>query len=126
MCSFGEQTFFWRREDIHKMPVSIVVMGFILTFPSPRIAINRIGTMDLEHLFGLTRVANRGDNDAHRIVRRLAKSSMIMRMAEHSGLTLGRKRHRNISGVYDGLLPGKEFLDLHQLFAGYNPAHLLL
>jgi hypothetical protein len=40
------------------MLVSLVVMGFILTLPIPQIAIDRLGTMDFEHLFGVTRVAN--------------------------------------------------------------------
>jgi hypothetical protein len=102
------------------MLVSLAVMGYILSLPIPRIAINRIGTMDLEHLFGVTRVANRGNNEARRIRRRLVKSSFLTRIVEHWGLTLTRKRQRNISGVYDGMIPGEDFEDLQDIFAGYN------
>jgi hypothetical protein len=48
-CGVGEFTFFWRREDIGKLLVSLDAMGFILSIPIPRIAINRVGTIDLEH-----------------------------------------------------------------------------
>jgi hypothetical protein len=37
---FGEETFFWRCEDIDKMLVSLAVLGYLLTLPIPRIAIN--------------------------------------------------------------------------------------
>jgi hypothetical protein len=48
-----------------------------------------------------------------------------MRIVEHWGLTLKRRHRRNIWGVYDGMLPGEEFLDLNDAFPDYNPAHLL-
>jgi hypothetical protein len=53
------------------------------------------------------------------------KSSLVTRIVEHWGLTLKRRRQGNISGVYDGMLPGEEFLDLSDAFPGYDPAHLL-
>jgi hypothetical protein len=58
-------------------------------------------------------------------MRRLVKSSLVTRIVEHWGLTLKRRHQGNISGVYDGMLPGEEFLDLTDAFPGYNPAHLL-
>jgi hypothetical protein len=122
---FGEATFFWRRDDIDKMLVSLAVLGHILTLPIPRIALNRIGTMDLEHLFGFTRVAERGNNQHQRIIRRLVKSSFIARIAEHWGLATRRKRQHNASAVYDGMLAGDEFLDLNDMFDGYNPAEVM-
>jgi hypothetical protein len=88
-----------------------MVMGFILTLPIPRIAINRLGTMDLEHLFGVTRVVNRGNNQGEKFMRRLVKSSLVTQIVEHWGLTLKRRRQRKISRVYDGMLPGEELLD---------------
>jgi hypothetical protein len=51
------------------MLISLVVMYFIVTLLIPRRAINRLGTMDLEHLFGVTRVANRGNNQGEKIMR---------------------------------------------------------
>jgi hypothetical protein len=33
-------------------------------------------------------------------------------------LTLARKHQRNISGVYDGMIPGEDFEDLDDIFAG--------
>jgi hypothetical protein len=49
--------------------VSLVVMGYMLKLLIPRIAINRVGTMELEHLFGVTRVVERGNNHGQRIKR---------------------------------------------------------
>jgi hypothetical protein len=59
------------------MLVSLVVMGFILTLPIPWVMINRLGTMDLEQIFGVARVANRGNNQGEKIARRLVKSSLV-------------------------------------------------
>jgi hypothetical protein len=123
---FGEKAFFWRRDDIDKILASLAVMGHIVTLRIPRIAINRIGTVDFEHLFGVTRVAERGNNHGQRIMRRLVKSNFLARIAEHWGLTLKRRRQRNSSGVYDGTLTDDEFLGLNDLFAGYNPAEVIL
>jgi hypothetical protein len=53
------------------------------------------------------------------------KSSLVTQIVKHWGLTLKSRRQRNISGIYDGMLPGEEFLDLSDAFPGYNPAHLL-
>jgi hypothetical protein len=50
---------------------------------------------------------------------------LVTRIVEHWRLTLKRRRQRTISGIYDGMLPGQEFLDLSDAFPGYNPAHLL-
>jgi hypothetical protein len=52
-CGVGELTFFWRLEEIKKLLVSLVVMRFVLSIPIPRITINRVGRIDLEHLFGV-------------------------------------------------------------------------
>jgi hypothetical protein len=54
-CSFGKMTFFYRIEDIRKLLCSLVVIGVILSLPLPRIAINRFGTIDPEHLFGVAK-----------------------------------------------------------------------
>jgi hypothetical protein len=51
------------------MLISLVMMDFILTLPIPRIAINRLGTMDLERMFGVTRVANYGNNQGEQFMR---------------------------------------------------------
>jgi hypothetical protein len=81
--------------------------------------------MELEHLCGVTRLAERGNNHGQRIMRRLVKSSFLARIAEHWGLTLKRKHQRNISGVYDGMLTSDEFLDLNDLFTVCKPAESL-
>jgi hypothetical protein len=88
-------------------------MGFILSIPIPRIAINRVGTIDLEHLFGVTRHQTAGNNDAGRIMGAFLKSNLVAQLADKWGRILRRKRHRSLGGIYDGMLQG---LELHHLF----------
>jgi hypothetical protein len=81
-CAVAELTFFWSGEDIENLLVSLVVMRFILTIPVLRIAINRVGTIDLEYLFGVTKHQTAGNNDAGEILGALVKSNMVGQLAD--------------------------------------------
>jgi hypothetical protein len=41
-CAVREQTFSWRKENLHKKSVSMAVLGFMLTLAIPRMDDNRI------------------------------------------------------------------------------------
>jgi hypothetical protein len=82
---FGARVFFWRTEDIRKLMVSLIVMGVVLSLPISRIAINRIGTIDLEHLFGVTRQGTHSDNRHAKIMRRLVKANLVGQIAGNWG-----------------------------------------
>jgi hypothetical protein len=97
----GEPLYLFRMVDLQKMMSSFIVIGFILQLPMEKINLGRIGTSGLEHLFGVTRLATRGNNHADRLRRQMAKSVMVKWMAETNGVELGDTRKRNLGGTID-------------------------
>jgi hypothetical protein len=92
-CGFEEETFFLRKENIEKFMVCLLVMGHILSPPIPRIAMGRIGTVDLERLFGVTRHRIHGNNRAEKISSHLVKADFVTQPPEKWGMAMRRKRH---------------------------------
>jgi hypothetical protein len=97
----GEPLYLFRKVDLQKMMSSFVVIGFILQLPMEKINLGRIGTSGLEHLFGVTRLATRGNNHADSLRRQMAKSIMVKWIAEKNWLELGDTRKRNLGGTID-------------------------
>jgi hypothetical protein len=95
-CNFGETTFFDRIEDIQKLPCSLVVIGVILSLPLRRIMINRIGTTDLGHLFGVTRYGTRGNNHSDIIMHCLVKTNIATQLCQKWVMVLRWKHHLSL------------------------------
>jgi hypothetical protein len=100
---------------------SLLVMGHIHSLPVPRRAMSHIGTIDLEHLFGVTRHGTHANNRADKILRRFVKADFVTPLAEKWGLVLRHKCHRNIGGVSDDIAHTS---DLNNLFDALSRPHI--
>jgi hypothetical protein len=98
-CTLGETAFFYGIKDIQKLLCFPVVIGVILNLPLPRIAINRIGTIDLEHLFGATRHVTHGNNHSNKSMHCLVKTNIATQFRQKWRLVLRGKCHRSL-GVF--------------------------
>jgi hypothetical protein len=98
----NQTVLFYRKDDVMKFLSSLAVLGYILRNADAieDLALNRIGTANLEHLFGVTRLGTRGNNAASEILHRLATSGISMEMAEKNGVSMEAKsRVRNTPGA---------------------------
>jgi hypothetical protein len=115
-AGFGERTFFWCKEDIEKLLVSLVVVGVIATLSIPRITIGQTGTMDLAHRSGVTRLQMRENNHDSKIIRELRKSVLSMHITETWRLVPRWNRLQNFAWVHDGMLGQFELQTLDNWF----------
>jgi hypothetical protein len=92
---------FYRNDDVRKFLCSLPTLACILEDfgDVPNLALNRIGTSDLEHLFGITRLGTRGDNHGERIVHRLVTSAIAVQFAGEHGVIMSKNRVRNTAGA---------------------------
>jgi hypothetical protein len=103
-----------------------VVIGVILSLSLSRIAINRIGTIDREYLFGVTRHGTHSNNHSDKIMHCLVKANVATQLGQKWDMILRRKRHRSLGGVYDGMVRGVELKDLFDVFPDESCADVLI
>jgi hypothetical protein len=126
-CTFGETTFFSRIADIQKFLCSLVVIGeILLSLTLARIAINRIGRIYLEHVFGVTRHGTHSNNHSDKILHCLVKVNVATQLGRKWGIVLRRKRDHSLGGGSDGMLRDVELKDLLDVFRNESCADGLI
>jgi hypothetical protein len=103
-----------------------VVIGAILSLLLSRIAIKRIGAIDLEHLFGVTGYETHDNNHSDKVMYCLVKANVAIQVGQTWGMVLRRKRLRSLGRVDDGMLRDVEFRDLLDVFRNGSCADVLI
>jgi hypothetical protein len=97
----GQQgpVFLVRDDDMLKQMVFLVTHSLVIALGVPYTALGRLGMAELEHLFGMTRLAPGLDSHMEKLCGRIVKSHFATRIAEQAQVTIGKKKSRHVAGV---------------------------
>jgi hypothetical protein len=83
--------------------VSMATLGRVIALGVSYTALGRLGRAELEHFFGITRLATGFDSQMEKLYGRIVKSHFATRFAEQAQVTIEKKKSRHVAGVvHDG------------------------
>jgi hypothetical protein len=92
-------SFPWRECDMYKYMCSVATLGKVMSLGIPNTSLARVGTSNLEKLFGYMRSKAGFDSHVGRLMDCLAKTQVCMELSQDHQVFWGKKRVRNNGGV---------------------------